>query len=433
MKTPHLLSLSLALITLMPSPLQADETSMNAALSAWQQELDEYRAAVQYATDEAQRNKLLANAPDGNDTAKKLWKSIFYKTGTREVTEATTEATSRFDKPKVKKISVYAYEEPWAAPAVAWLLNKPETFDALVAREQISKVATALLGTVEKTHYSHPSMGDVCAPLATLSSLQAYECLKKIYNNNPEASARANAAIGLSIMLDKPQIRNVEGSEQMADAKRVFYIKSALNIAPEGCMFGKLRIEEVAINQLHLINKLSTGRIPPQIQVKENSVNKARTFTFPKPYQAQILLFWSPLNNDSIALMLRAQELAEKYPSIDIIPICAQTERDVIDMTYQNEGIEMPTYVDATGTAFDEYRINTVPTVALVSDKSQLLYLGYPDFNFQAKINSYIQSLAKLPTNMQPTPVTTPQESSAPADDAKSESQVPALREIPTL
>lgn len=425
----HLLTPTcLSLLSLFALPLQADEKSMNEALAQWEQEQSEYRAALKVTTDEAERQKLLSSDPRGSETAKKLWKAIFYKTGTREVTEASTAPSSRFDKPKTKKIAVYAYEEPWAAPAVAWLLSNPETLYNLVAKQQVSHVAAALLSTIEKTHYKHPSMAQICAPLSALSSLQAYECLKKIYFNNPDARARANAAIGLSIMLDKAQIRSVEGSEEMADAKRIDYIKNALNIAPEGCMFGNKRIEEVAIELVHNISKLSPGRIPPQVTVVENGP-KGKSHTFPTSLKAQILLFWSPLNSDSIALMLRAQELADKYPNIDIIPICAKCEPEALSMAYENEGIQMPTYLDQTGTAFGEYRIQAVPTVALISHKSQLIYLGYPDFNFQAKINAYLQSLEAQPSAPAPA---APAEPRTQAED-EGDSQAPPLREIPAL
>ncbi len=416
-----ILSISLALSCLYPSLVQASEQGMNEALKQWEQEIGEYQAALNNTKDETQRNLLLANPPSGESMAKKLWKETYYRIGTREITEKkTTAPKNRFDVAKVKKIPVYAYEETWAAPAVAWWITHPQALASIINQQQCSRVIAAMIDSIERTHFDKACMADVCAPLSSLSSMQAYECLKKIHIHNTNMAAKANAAMGLSLMLNKAPIRSIEGSEDMADAKRIYYIKEALSIAPKGCMFGNVPIEVPANEQIHLVTKLSPGRVPPQISVLDA---EKRQLMFPIPNQAQILLFWSPDNQESIALLRRTGDLAAKYPQIKIIPIAVGADLESIKQCQESEGINIPSYSDQAGSAAKEYRIGVLPYVAFLGNTNTLVYLGYPDLNFQSKITSYLQQAPEPPATTSPT---------APRQDYD-DSEVPQMREMPEL
>ncbi len=420
MKNPNtLLNISIALSCLCPSLVQASEQGMKEALKQWDQEMSEYQAAVDNTKDEAQRNILLANPPSGESIAKKLWKETYYRIGTREITEKKTSAPkNRFDIAKVKKIPVYAYEETWAAPAIAWWLTHPQALGSILTQQQCSRVIAAMIDSIERSHFDKPCMADVCAPLSSLSSMQAYECLKKIHMRNTDMAAKANAAMGLSLMLNKAPIRSIEGSEEMADAKRIYYIKEALSIAPKDCLFGNARIEVTANEQIHLVTKLAPGRVPPQISVMDG---EKRQLMFPIPNQAQILLFWSPDHQESIALLRRSGDLAAKYPQIKIIPIAVGVDQDGIKQCYELQGITIPSYSDQDAAAAKEYRVAALPYVAFLGNENTLVYLGYPDLNFQSKITSYLQNKPA---------VTAPAAAPSPQGE---DSEVPAIREMPQL
>ncbi len=424
MKTiKHIIPIGLGLVSLLSAIVQADEKSMNEALAQWQQELSEYQSAIKLTKDESQRNILIANPPDGVLIGKKLWKSIGYKTGTKEVKqEKKTAPTSRFDIPKVTKVPVYAYEEAWASPAVAWLLSNPKVLTSIMEEQQVNKLVTLLVNSVIANHYDKPIISSICAPISTLSSIQAYECLQKIYLHNPDMTAKANAALGLSLLLNKTTIRSVEGSEAMADAKRIYYIKEALDKAPKGCMFGQMTIEAVSQEQIHLVSKLSPGRIPPQVKLFDS---QKRASMFPLVNQAQILLFWSPDHMESLTLMRRSKELAEKYPNIKIIPIAIGVDQEDLQQICQEEGIDTLSYSDPNGDAAKEYRANVLPYVAFIGDSNTLNYIGYPDLNFQSEIVKFLeQKKSSKATN-----------NSSPIEEQPTgnKSAVPKLREIPEL
>ncbi|MFI3243248.1 MAG: hypothetical protein R3Y56_03225 [Akkermansia sp.] len=400
----------------------ANEQGMKSALAQWDQEISEYQAALANTTEEGQRNILLANPPTGDSIAQQLWKETYYRIGTREITEKKTHAPkNRFDIPKVKKIPVYAYEEPWAAPAVAWWLTHPHALTGILTQQQCSRVIAAMIDSVERTHFDKACMADVCVALSSLSSMQAYECLKKIQIHNPDAAAKANAAMGLSLMLNKAPIRSAEGSEEMADAKRIYYIKEALSIAPKDCMFGHARIEVTANEQIHLVTKLAPGRVPPQVDVLDA---EKRQLMFPIPNQAQILLFWSPEHAESIALLRRSGDLAAKYPQIKIIPIAVGADRDAVKQCYEAEEITIPSYSDQDSAAAKEYRVGVLPYVAFIGDENTLVYLGYPDLNFQSKITSYLKDNSDKPA-LPVHPI--------PAAEEPRNSDVPQIRDMPEL
>lgn len=418
-----IIPLSLALINLAISPVWGNEKAMNDALQQWEQELTEYKAALDYTKDKDLKASLLSNPPTGDSIAKKLWQACSYRTGTREIIEDQTSAPkSRFDKPKVRKVAVYAYEEAWAAPAVAWWLTHPNALQSILSQQESSRIATAMLQAIARTHYDKACMANVCAPLSTLSSMQAYECLKKIYLHNQDMTAKANAALGLSIMLNKASIRSIEGSEEMADAKRIYYIKNALSIAPKGCMFGNARIEDTANEQIHLVSKLSAGRIPPQITLLDE---QDRQLSFPIPNQAQLLLFWSPFNQESVDLLLRTKILAEKYPQIKIIPIAVGLSKDELQQAYKVEGIGIPSYRDQEAKAAQEYRISTLPSVAFLGNRNTLIYWGYPDLNFQSKVSLFLKE------SVEPQAPEAPATPSAESQD--NDNAVPQMRDMPEL
>ena len=425
--TKPLLLCSLALIQ---SLAIGSEKSMNQALQDWEQEKQEYQAAIKYAKSDEERTELIKQAPTGNATAIALWKSISSRVGYKEIEIEDESPAERFRKKKNKRIPIYGFEQAWSTPAVCWLIRNPATIPSLSPGGDASKIAKVLLNSITNTHFDKPLVAEICPTLATLNKVSVYDSLEKIYMRNPSDKARACAAMAMSIMLSNPLIRSQEGSEQMAEAKRIYYIKSALNLAPEKCMFGSISLDEVALEQLYFIKNLSKGSIPPAITL---STVDERQVQLPLINQAQMFFFWLPGDTESTQLIKRCKSLSEKYPSIKIIAIAPEIGREELRQYYVADTIDYPTFIDPKNQASHAYRISSHPYVIFIDENSKLLYRGKADLNLQASISQYITSLQKqredgqeaLPAqdSVIPEPLRTEQETS----------QAPALRDIPEM
>ena len=250
------------------APVEADQVAMQDALNRWQQRVSEYEAALSVARTEEQRAAIAE--PDGADVAAALWKSISTKTGERdEMVEPSAEERMQGAKAEVRKVSTYAFEDAWAAPAVFWFINRPQQLARLFEGKprQLSFYADSLLKSIDKRHYNSPYIAGVCAKLAESPSVRVYKILEKAYTRNQDATARGCAALAMSIMLTNPTIAAAEGSETVARGKRIFFLKLALTLTPEKARFGNATVSEVATELAYVMRHLSEVSVKDRYQI----------------------------------------------------------------------------------------------------------------------------------------------------------------------
>ncbi len=415
---PRLGLLSLALLLCTPLA-PADESSMIRALNNWQQTQQDYQVALQRAADDPEaRAALLRTPPSGRGIAKALWKSISKRTGSRLITPPKSAKRPPYRVPQ------YEYESDWAAPAVIWWLQHSDLLNTVVASDKVENTLQSLLAAAERLHYAHPKMADLCPVLAQSKSARSYDLLEKIFNKNPSAHARASAALAMGLLLRHENIYSIEGSPEEARAKRVSYIRYALQTAPKGISFGTHPFETVALEEIYQLSNLSPNSIPPQIFP---TASDGTTRALPVVGEAQLLYFWDPLDSASTALLRTASPLKKQYPYLQFRAITAGITHDEIrnapDMAQPN----VTHYIDPEGKAIQAYRIPKAGYAVLISDKTKILYIGEPNLKLQAAINAYDAQRERAKSR--PAPPTSNQPGPAPAQPSAQD--IPPLRDLP--
>lgn len=423
------------------APAMADEKAMQDALSCWQQRLTEYEAAVSMAQTDEQRAAIAE--PDGADEAAALWKSICTKTGERdEWVEPTAEERMQGVKPGTRKVSTYAFEEAWAAPAVFWFINRPQQLAALFQGKprQLSFYADALLKSIDKRHYNSPHIAVACAKLAESPSVRIYKILEKVYTRNQDATARGCAALAMSLMLTNPTIAAAEGSETVARGKRIFFLKQALNLTPEKTRFGNATVTDVAAELAYVLRHLSVGCIPPQINVRDM---EGKEHTMPTPGKTTLLFFWSVEEEVGCRMVAKGDSLKKQYPGLEFCPITVHQEAESWSTRLQELGVEHSYMDKAENTGGMAYRVRQLPTAVLINERCQILYIGYPDMKLQtaltAHYNDNVMSGSRVrvgtPTQQEDEPIIQPGSQPSPAQPTPAPMQpsdeAPALRDMP--
>lgn len=399
----------------------ATEEAMQQALNQWQQQVADYEAAVANApSDEA---RAVITPPNGRDIAPVLWHSISARTGTRE-------------NPKGKgRIPTFEFDKAWALPAIVWILEHPQAFTAAFTEEeqaQLTYFGNALVESLIRVHFAHPDIGAACASLSATSSVREYELLQKIYQRNHHKSARACAALGMSLMLNNPMVSSIEGSESMARAKRLYYLKQAILLAEKDTKFGKRPITEMAMEQAYFLRHLAVGCIAPQLKVKDQQGN---THTYPVTGKPNLIIFWSPADAAGCSMVRDLDKIKAQYPDIVVCPIMPYAAAEEQQQVLQELGIPASYSDDAKGSAGFTYRIAQIPTAILIGQNSTILYGGAPDM----KLRNALETASTAQREARPTVII--QEKPAPQEKPviqpgstprpPTDDSVPGLREMP--
>lgn len=412
----YLMAAAFAGLMAAPATL-ANEHDMQRVLSLWDQQMVEYEAALSMAHSDEQRE--LITPPSADELAPNLWKTVRKQTGTRPVAASGTttgkQANGRSAQSPAQQVPTYEFEEPWAAPAVIWFINHPDAFARIFSSkpEQVTHFALALMNSVYRVHYSNPLIAKACPTLAAGSSADTYKILEKIYEQNQDPTTRANAALALSIILSNPTMGTTEGGQAHNRAKRVFYLRQALNLAPDDAMFGSQSLTEAAQEQIYQLGHLAHGTIPPRFQVTGPDGKPA---VFPVIGRANLLFFWSPGEDIGLSIMSKQRLLMEKYPQLVLCPIVPHGDAEMLQNILQENGISICYMDDDKGSVGTAYRVRQLPLAVLLSERATILYIGYPDMQLQTALDTYFN---KTPNR---TPANT-----APANTA------PALRPIPEI
>lgn len=414
----------------------AAEPEMRAALAKWEQQMTEYHAALQVASTDEQRAAV--RVPDGRDMAAELWRSVNRKVGEREeLVRPTAQERMNGAVDERKMVSIYEFEQPWAAPAVVWFLNHPDAFAQVFGnrQRQISFFANALLESVNRVHFSSPYIANACAKLSESQSVRVYELLQKIYSLNQDLTARASAAMAMCIMLTNPTIQGAEGSAAMARNKQLYFLRQAARISPEDTMFGTRSMNDAILEMTYVLRNLSVGSIPPQLTVKGMDGNET---TFPVQGRANLIFFWSPSEQVGLNVVTKQHLLAQQFPGLVFCPVTVHANHSEWLMELRQLGIVGNCFMDneqnSNGKA---YRISQLPTAVLVGPDSRILFIGYPNLGLQTALDNLYASQRERGARVvvEGTPggeeAPTIQPGSQPTGPSGSQSAPPALRDMP--
>ncbi len=410
----------------------AAEPAMRAALTRWEQQMAEYRAAQKVAKTDEQRAAV--RVPDGKDVAAELWQSVCRKVGEREeLVRPTAEQRMHGARDERKMVPVYEFDQPWAAPAVVWFLNNPQAFaEVFKGRERrVSYFANALLESVNRTHYSSPYIGEACAKLSESQSVRVYEMLQKIYTRNRDLTSRANAAMAMCIMLSNPTIQGAEGSAAMARNKQLYFLKQAVSASPENAMFGTRTLSETALEMAYVLRNLSVGSIPPQLTVTGTDGKPA---TFPVTGKANLIFFWSPSEQMGLNVVSRQHQLATQYPGLVFCPVTVHSPNHndwLVELKQHN--IVANCYMDdAENSNGRAYRVTQLPTAVLIGPDSRILFIGYPGLPLQTALNNlFAEQKSQAPKVIIEGDTPNIQPGSRPNTAPAASDEAPALRDMP--
>ena len=401
----------------MPS-LQAGEKNMQQDLAHWNQQLAEYQAAVSLAATEEQRADI--TPPSAEEYAPILWRTIRARTGERLETPRASKPGK--EPAKARKIATYEFDNAWAAPAVIWFINHPDAFAKLFENDpkNLSLFAEALLDSVQRVHYAHPQVGEVCHKLAESTSAKVFEIIEKIYNHNENPTARSCAALALSCMLAAPTLSAAEGGDARARSKRLYYIQQALRLAPEDARFGSVSLTEAAQEEIYRLQKLTPGKVPPQVTV---ATPEGKSATFPVAGKVNLLLFWSADEDVGLSIMSKQVALMTRYPELILCPIVPHEDTASWLSMLQQQHITTCYMDNAEGAAGLAYRVRRLPLAVLINENARIIYIGYPNLQLQTELdNLFSKKPAKAPA---------PQAPPAPPAPAPQGDTPPELRPMP--
>ena len=410
--------LAAAALSMIPLSM-ATEEAMHQALNTWNQQVADYEEAIKAAPNDEARAAILA--PNDREIAPQLWQSINARTGTRK-------------NPRGKgSIPTFEFEKPWALPAIIWILEHPQAFTAAFTEEeqaQLTYFGNALVDSIIRVHFSNPGVGAACPALSATSSVREYELLQKIYQRNQNKSARACAALGMSLMLNNPMVSSIEGSDAMARAKRLYYLKQSILLAGKDTRFGNTPLPEVAIEQAYYLRHLATGCIAPQLTVKDQ---QGAAHSFPTPDKPNLIIFWSPAEPAGTNMVRDIDKIKAQYPGVEICPIMPHSAPEEQQTALQEQGIATSYTDDAQGTAGKTYRVAQLPTAILIGKDSSIIYGGAPDMKLQNALESITAAERAAAKAARPT-VTIQEAPAKPAPQpapAPTKDEVPGLREMP--
>ncbi len=410
-----------AALCLLSFSASATEEAMNQALQTWQQQVSAYETALKEAPSDEAREAL--TAPNARDIAPQLWQSMSGRTGSRR-------------NPKGKgSIPTFEFEKAWALPGIVWILEHQQAFTAAFTDEeqaQLTYFGNAIMDSLVRVHFNAPGIGAICPSISATSSIREYELLQKIYQRNQHKDARACAALGMSLMLNNPMVSSVEGSDAMARAKRLYYLKQSILLSGKDTSFGKQPLTEVAMEQAYFLRHLSPGCVAPQLKLKDT---QGIAHTLPLTGKLNLLLFWSPAEPRGTAMLRDAARLQAQYPGLEIHPIMPHATPEEQQQALEELGIEHSFCDDAQAQAARTYRIGQLPTTVLIGKDSRILYGGNPDMKLQAALDTATAAEAAAAKDARPS--VTIEEAAAPviqpgaATPATAAPRVPGLREMP--
>lgn len=417
----------IAAATLAITPLaMATESAMKQALARWQQQVSQYEEAVKNAPSDDARASL--TPPDGRDIAPMLWQAINGRTGTRK------------NEKGIESIPTFEFEKSWALPGIVWILEHPQAFTAAFnedEQDQLNYFSAAIISSLQRVHYYNPAVGAIAPSISLSASVRDYEILRKIYEKNRNKEARAAAAMGMSLMLNNPVITSVEGSEAMARAKRLYYLKQSLLLGSKDSMFGKQKLAEVAMDQAYFLRHLAVGAIAPLLKLQDA---QGATHKFPTPGKHTLLLFWSPGNHISVDMVRDADKFKTQYPEVEICPIMPYCSPEEQQSVLSSLGITECYLDDANGTATNTYRIATLPSAILIDKQCRIVYGGAPDMKLQTALESTCPKKLSAPMSKRPKAASEPKKAPAaqpapstpaPTPAPAQDDAVPGLREMP--
>ncbi len=417
-----------SMMALVLPELRAGEQEMKAALDMWAQREAEYRAVLSEATTQEQRDSV--PEPSADEVAPVLWKAIRKQTGTREQTPQTRNGRERAEQ---SVVPTYEFDEAWAAPAVVWFLNRPETLAKMYEKspKKLAMYAKALLDSVLYRHFSSPLIGEACAKLAENNGSDVYEVLQKIYERNTTPAARAAAALAMSVMLANPATAGGEGGLARARAKRIYLIRQALNLAPPDAKFGAVSLTDAASELIYRITQLEEGAIPPRMKLTDP---QGKECLFPEVGKMNLIFFWDPSEDVGMSIMQKQAVLLRQYPDLTLCPVVVNGEREEWQRMMQSNGIEICYMDDEQGTAGRAYRVQHLPHAVLIDEHARVVYCGYPNMQLQTALDhwkSEHKQQPKSPSSPSPAPAPAPQ--ARPNADQPADHPAPPLREMPAF
>lgn len=395
----------------------ATEEAMNQVLGTWNQQVADYEAAVKAAPNDEARAAI--QPPNAREIAPQLWQSINARTGNRKNPQGRG------------SIPTFEFEKAWALPAVIWILEHPQAFTAAFTEEeqaQLTYFGNALVDSLVRVHFSNPGVGAACPSLSATSSVREYELLQKIYQRNQHKGARACAALGMSLMLNNPMVSSIEGSEAMARAKRLYYLKQSILLSGKDTMFGSRPLTEMAMEQAYFLRHLAVGCVAPQLTVKDQ---QGAAHTFPVTGKPNLLIFWSPSDSASANMVRDIDKIRAQYPGVEVCPIMPHAAPEEQQAALQELGIASSYTDDARGTAGTTYRVAQLPTAILISKSSSILYGGAPDMKLQNALEGIASAERAAEKAARPTVIIQEAPAAPDPQPAPANGEVPGLREMP--
>lgn len=261
----------------------------------------------------------------------------------------------------------------WTLNYGAWLLENDPSLKPESQR--------ALLGAIEKHHTASPKIGRFCMAMIYLNQgtempragqppirTRGMNLLKTIKKTNPDKKVQGQAALALSMMLtglgDDPRVMRA----------RIQNLKEAIIKSAE-VKVGDLTVAKIAEDELYKINRLTKGRVAPEIKGVDSGSRPMALSQFRG--KVVMLVFWSSWDAEAGRMieMLRKDAIAKTGKPIVILGV----NRDSLKNLRALEGDGLVTwrnFSDPNQKISQAYRVASWPFCMVLDQQGVIRYRG---------------------------------------------------------
>lgn len=321
-----------------PEQAAAVRTAYESAVEAWQ-------LKVQLAKTPAERQALVAEAPDAVGAAKRMWSVIGDE-----------------------------LDREWSLDPAAWFLRVAVTLvergedglpRAMMAAE-IQKVREA----VERRHLRSAKLAPMCMALVACGDQPSLVLLRKIERENPDKEVSGVAALGLA-MLSK----NL-GDDPKAMRQRLTMLRKAIIDAADVEIEG-VSVAQLAQDELYIIMNLSKGMVAPDLEGVGSDGQPMHLSDYAG--NVLVLLFWNSAAGGEKAVigMVDAMRADERFKgrNFEVVGVNNDSPATLKELqeTYQ---IGWPNFSDPENRLAKEYRVGSRPLAYVLGPDRKIHYVG---------------------------------------------------------
>lgn len=311
----------------------------------WEVKAAEWNLRLKQATTEEQRAKVMAEVPDARASALEMWRLIG---------------------PSLDK--------EWTLEPAAWFIRTAggitKTGESGRAMPVFAGEITLVRNAVDKHHLKSPMLMPMCEALVSSPDPHSLAILEKVAAENPDKKIQGVAALSCAILLKQL------GDDRDIMQRRLQNLRKAIIQSAE-LKFGGGTVEEVAKEELYVINHLTKGREAPDLTGMDSAGRSLRLSDFRG--KVVYLLFWNSRMQERERVLRMVAETRQRLAGKPVEVVGVNVDPIATLRGMEADGsVPWRNFSDATGALAAQYRAASLPLVFILDGKGMIRYSGMP-------------------------------------------------------